>query len=216
MGPRPLTEEARMADIAIQIDTTADPAAAYTALTTTEGVAGWGTTRNQTSGAVGEVDRMWFPDAPMAWELRVDEAVPGKVLAPPSARGPPPWLGAHAPLALSAAPPCPRTCGGGPPQWIGTDVRFALEPAPQGGTRILLDHTGFAQVDEMFRIVTLGWSQMLLQLKQYLDSGQPAPFFSFLPHHSAAVWVAARVGWPGGITPPGSPRTERDSLPSLR
>jgi Activator of Hsp90 ATPase homolog 1-like protein len=116
-------------------------------------VAGWWTTRNQTSGTVGEVDQMWFPDAPMAWELRVDEAVPGKVLA--------------------------RHCVGGPPQWIGTDVRFALEPAPQGGTRILLDHTGFAQVDEMFRIVTLGWAQMLLHLKQYLDSGQPAPFFSF-------------------------------------
>jgi uncharacterized protein YndB with AHSA1/START domain len=142
-----------MADIAIQIDTTADPAATYTALTTTDGVAGWWTTRNQTSGTVGEVDQMWFPDAPMAWELRVDEAVPGKVLA--------------------------RHCVGGPPQWIGTDVRFALEPAPQGGTRILLDHTGFPQVDEMFRIVTLGWAQMLLHLKQYLDSGQPTPFFSY-------------------------------------
>ena len=142
-----------MADIAIQIDTTADPAATYAALTTTDGVAGWWTTRNQTSGTVGEVDQMWFPDAPMAWELRVDEAVPGKVLA--------------------------RHCIDGPPQWIGTDVRFALEPAPQGGTRILLDHTGFAQVDEMFRIVTLGWAQMLLHLKQYLDSGQPTPFFSY-------------------------------------
>ena len=142
-----------MADIAIQIDTAADPAATWTALTTTEGVAGWWTTRNQTSGTVGEVDRMWFPDAPMAWELRVDEAVPGKVLA--------------------------RHCVGGPPQWIGTDVRFGLEPAPQEGTRILLDHTGFAKVDEMFRIVTLGWAQMLLRLKQYLDSGRPAPFFRF-------------------------------------
>ena len=142
-----------MADIAIQIDTTADPAATYTALTTTDGVAGWWTTRNQTSGTVGEVDQMWFPDAPMAWELRVDEAVPGKVLA--------------------------RHCVGGPPQWIGTDVRFALEPAPQGGTKILLDHTGFAGVDEMFRIVTLGWAQMLLRLRQYLDNGRPAPFFSF-------------------------------------
>jgi hypothetical protein len=78
-----------MADIAIQIDTTADPAAAYAALTTTDGVAGWWTTRNQTSGTVGEVDRMWFPDAPMAWELRVDEAVPGKVLARHCVGGPP-------------------------------------------------------------------------------------------------------------------------------
>jgi len=92
-----------MADIAILIDTTADPAATYTALTTTDGVAGWWTTRNQTSGTVGEVDQMWFPDAPMAWELRVDEAVPGKVLA--------------------------HHCVGGPPQWIGTNVRFA----PRGG-----------------------------------------------------------------------------------
>ena len=25
----------------------------------------------------------------------------------------------------------------------------------------------------------LGWAQMLLKLKQYLDSGQPGPFFSF-------------------------------------
>jgi hypothetical protein len=77
-----------MADIAIQIDTTADPAATYTALTTTDGVAGWWTTRNQTSGTVGEVDQMWFPDAPMAWELRVDEAVPGKVLGRHCVGGP--------------------------------------------------------------------------------------------------------------------------------
>jgi len=142
-----------MADIATQIDTTADAAAVYTALTTTDGVAGWWTTRNQTTGTAGAVDRMWFPDAPIAWELQTEEAVPGKLLA--------------------------RRCVGGPPQWIGTDVRFTLEPAPEGGTRVLLDHTGFAQVDEMFRIVTLGWAQMLLRLKQYLDSGQPAPFFRF-------------------------------------
>src|SRR4029453_13126008 len=107
-----------MPDIAIQIDTTADPAAAYTALTTTGGVAGWWTTRNQTSGTVGEVDKMWFPDAPMAWELRVDEAVPGKVLA--------------------------RHCVGGPPQWIRTPVRFVPQTAPHGGTSALPDHTSVA------------------------------------------------------------------------
>jgi hypothetical protein len=55
-----------MHDIATQIDTTADAAAAYTALTTTtDGVAGWWTTRNQTTGTLGAVDRMWFPDAPI-------------------------------------------------------------------------------------------------------------------------------------------------------
>jgi hypothetical protein len=76
------------------------------------------------------------------------EAVPGKLLA--------------------------RHCVGGPPPWIGTDVRFTLEPAPDGGTLVVFDHTGFAEVDEMFRRVTLGWSQMLLQLKRYTESGKPA------------------------------------------
>jgi uncharacterized protein YndB with AHSA1/START domain len=142
-----------MPDIATLIDVTADPSAVYRALTTTDGVAGWWTTRNQTQGTVGQVDQMWFPDAPIPWELRVDEAVPGKLLA--------------------------RHCVGGPPPWIGTDVRFALEPAPEGGTRVVFDHTGFAQVDEMFRRVTMGWSQMLLQLKQYAESGRPAPYFDF-------------------------------------
>jgi uncharacterized protein YndB with AHSA1/START domain len=142
-----------MADIAMQIGVAGDPAAVYSALTTSEGVAGWWTTRNQTSGEVGSVDRMWFPEMPMAWELRVDEAVPGKLLT--------------------------RHCVGGPPQWIGTDVRMTLEAAPEGGTRLLFDHTGFAQVDEMFRMVTLGWAQMLLRLKQSVESGEPVPFFDF-------------------------------------
>jgi uncharacterized protein YndB with AHSA1/START domain len=142
-----------MPDIAMQIDVSADPATVYRALTTTDGVAGWWTTRNQTTGTVGETDRMWFPDAPMAWELRVDEAVPGKLLA--------------------------RHCVGGPPAWVGTDVRFTLEAVPDGGTRIVFDHTGFPAADEMFRIVTLGWAQMLLQLKRHTETGDPAPYFDF-------------------------------------
>jgi hypothetical protein len=38
-------------------------------------------------------------------------------------------------------------------------------------------HTEFAAKDEMFRNVTLGWAQMLLRLKQYLESGTPNPYF---------------------------------------
>lgn len=43
---------------------------------------------------------------------------------------------------------------------------------------IRLDHTGFAGVDDLFRIVTVGWAQMLLSLKEYLESGQRKPFFT--------------------------------------
>lgn len=142
-----------MPDIAMQIDVASSAEAAYRALTTTEGVAGWWTDRNETSGIAGQVDRFHFPGVPVSWDMRVEQAEPAKLLA---------W---H--------------CVGGPPQWVGTDVRWTLQPASDGpdGTLIVLDHTGFTEIDPMFRIVTLGWAQMLLRLRDYLQTGTSAPFF---------------------------------------
>jgi uncharacterized protein YndB with AHSA1/START domain len=143
-----------MADIATLIDLRADATAVYRALTTTEGVAGWWTTRNTTTDQAGAVNEYRFPGMPTAYEMRVDEAVAGKRVS---------W---H--------------CVGGPPQWIGTDVRFTLEAAPDGaGTRVIFDHTGFPAVDEMFRAVTMGWVQMLLRLRDYVDNGTAVPYFDF-------------------------------------
>jgi hypothetical protein len=34
-------------------------------------------------------------------------------------------------------------------------------------------------VDDMFRIVTVGWAQILLSLKAYLETGVRKPFFDF-------------------------------------
>jgi uncharacterized protein YndB with AHSA1/START domain len=142
-----------MYDIAMQLDLAAEPATVYRALSTTDGVAGWWTTQNETEGRVGGVDHYRFPDAPVSWDMRVDSAEPEK------------QLGWH--------------CVGGPPQWVGTDVRWTLEPGPDAGTRLVFDHAGFAAKDEMFRVVTLGWAQMLLRLKEYAETGRPVPFFDF-------------------------------------
>ena len=140
-----------MPDIAMQIDVAADATTVYRALTTVDGIAGWWNTKNETSGNVGDLNRYWFPDAPMSWDMRVVETIDGNL------------VGWH--------------CEGGPPPWIGTDVRWTLEPAPEAGTRIVFDHRGFGAVDEKFRVVTLGWAQMLLRLKEYADTGKPVPFF---------------------------------------
>jgi hypothetical protein len=43
---------------------------------------------------------------------------------------------------------------------------------------VRLDHAGFASVDDMFRTVTVGWPQMLLSLKAYVETGAQAPFFN--------------------------------------
>jgi len=139
-----------MADIAMQVEVAAAPGDAYQALTTTDGVAGWWTTRNETSGVVGKVNRYWFPDAPMSWDLEVAEARPGEVLR---------WR-----------------CVGGPPEWIGTQVQWTLRPSEKG-TVVLLDHTGFEEVGTMYRNVTFGWAQMLDRLQRYLATGTPAPYF---------------------------------------
>jgi hypothetical protein len=39
----------------------------------------------------------------------------------------------------------------------------------------VFDHTGFAGKEGMFRVVTLGWAQMLQRLKEYAQSGTPTP-----------------------------------------
>ena len=57
-----------------------------------------------------------------------------------------------------------------------------VDPGSAGddsGTVIRFDHTGFPAVDDMFRIVTVGWAQMLLSLKTYLETGVRKPFFDF-------------------------------------
>jgi len=141
-----------MADIAMQIDIAAPRSAVYEALTTTAGVAGWWTTKNETTGTVGDVNTYWFPGAPMSYDLRVAEARDGELVR---------WQ-----------------CVAGPPEWVGTTVRWTLSSPSEGATLLLLDHEGFPAVDPMYRMVTLGWAQMVMHLKRYLETGEPTPFFT--------------------------------------
>lgn len=136
----------------IQLDGV-DAAAAYAALTTQDGITGWWTSRAEVLGAdVGDELKMRFPDAPMTWDMRVAVAdEPARVE----------W-----------------DCFGGPPGWPGTRVVWGVEKTDAGAV-VRLDHAGFPEVDDMFRIVTVGWAQMLLSLKAYLESGRRQPFFDF-------------------------------------
>jgi uncharacterized protein YndB with AHSA1/START domain len=131
----------------------ADAASAYTALTTQDGITGWWTSRATVDGdGTGDRLSMSFPDAPVTWDMRV--------------------VTADRPATVE------WDCTGGPPGWSETRVRWGLEPT-DGGTVVRLDHVGFPAVDDMFRIVTVGWAQMLLSLKAYLETGVRKPFFDF-------------------------------------
>ena len=131
----------------------ADAASAYTALTTRDGITGWWTSRAEVAGdRVGDLLSMSFPDAPVSWDMRVSTADRPATVE---------W-----------------DCTGGPPGWTQTRLRWNVEQT-DGGTIVRLDHVGFPAVDDVFRIVTVGWAQMLLSLKAYLQTGVRKPFFDF-------------------------------------
>jgi uncharacterized protein YndB with AHSA1/START domain len=142
--------------ILMQFDVAANQRATWDALTTHEGITSWWSTRAEVPTGPGAVLRLSFPDAPITWDLRVDEAEEPQRLR---------W---H--------------CVGGPPQWVDTDIAFALSPASDGdgdGVTVYFDHVGWRETDQMFRIVTFGWGQVLARLKAFLDSGKPVPYFDF-------------------------------------
>ncbi len=142
-----------MADVLTQFDVNAPPEKVWQALTTPEGIRGWWTTHADMADGRGPVLELRFPDAPVSWELRIDEAEENEQLR---------W---H--------------CVGGPPAWIDTDVVFRLESAPNGKTRVVFDHVGWKDAEEMVRIVTFGWVQMFLRLQAFAETGEPQPFFDF-------------------------------------
>src|SRR5918912_3321369 len=91
----------------VQIDAV-DATTAYEALTTTDGITGWWTSRARGSGtAVGDRLSMSFPDAPVTWDMTVAVA--------------------DRPVRVE------WDCTGGPPGWPGTRVVWAVEPIEAGG-----------------------------------------------------------------------------------
>jgi uncharacterized protein YndB with AHSA1/START domain len=142
-----------MSEIITQFDVEAPPATVWAALTTAEGIRGWWTTQAEIVSGEHTVVQVRFPDAPMSWDFRVDEALKAE------------RLGWH--------------CVGGPPPWIGTDILFRIGDAPEGGTRVVFDHAGWTDAEEMVRVVTFGWVEMFQRLKAYAASGQPQPYFDF-------------------------------------
>jgi uncharacterized protein YndB with AHSA1/START domain len=142
-----------MADMHMQYAIAADQKTVYDAITTRAGLASWWTTRVEVPETVGGVVKASFPDMPMTWDLEILELIePTRVV----------WR------AIA-----------GPPHWAGTTIVFELSQGEDGGSVLRFDHLGFSEVNDMFRIVTVGWAQVLGHLKVYAETGTPTPFFDF-------------------------------------
>jgi uncharacterized protein YndB with AHSA1/START domain len=87
-----------MVDILHRVGIKSSPSEVYTALTTTEGLAGWWTTDTQ-----GEGDILRFRFAAGGFDMKVLELDPGKRVLWEVADGPAEWIGTHVAWDLAQA-----------------------------------------------------------------------------------------------------------------
>lgn len=136
-------------DIVFRFDVGAMPEQVLEAVKTSDGIKGFWTSRADVPSEVGETLELEFPVAPQPFDLRLEQSDDRTVV----------W----------------RT-ESFPPHWVGTTVRWDVDPHDDGST-VTFRHAGFPDDDETGR-VAYTWGQIMVQLKEYAETGQPAPVFA--------------------------------------
>ena len=138
-----------MTDLLFRFDVDASPERVLEAVKTSDGIKGFWTSRAEVPSGVGGTLKLEFPVAPMPFDLRLEQSDERTVV----------W----------------RT-ESFPPHWVGTTVRWDVEPR-DGGATVTFHHDGFPDDDEVGR-VAYTWGQIMVQLKQYAETGRPEPVFA--------------------------------------
>jgi uncharacterized protein YndB with AHSA1/START domain len=140
-------------EMVFQLDVAADRRTVHDALTTEAGINGWWTDRAVVPTTVGSTLEVTFPGMPMPFDLELVASDADRVE----------WLSKAF-----------------PPPWAGTRMVWRLEDNPEahGGTRIHMRHVDWTPDNPMLGIVTVGWGQIFANLKAYVESGKPQPFFT--------------------------------------
>jgi hypothetical protein len=123
------------------------PDAAYNALTTIEGLAGWWTTDTTGDSGVGDVIRFRFGPRG-GFDMKVVGLDPGKRVL---------WEVVD-----------------GPEEWVGTTVSFDLKQEDDF-TILLFKHGGWREPVEFMSHCSTKWAAFLLSLKSLVESGAAAP-----------------------------------------
>ena len=141
-----------MAEAVLLVDIAADKASIRAALSTQEGITSWWTTDANVSGGVGGRMALGFPEAPMPFDLRVDEVGDDRVR----------WT----------------SVGSFPPHWEGTEVVWTIDDHPSGsGSQVFFEHRGFATADPMLGHTAYTWALLMGHLASYAQTGVADPFF---------------------------------------
>lgn len=138
-----------MADVLFRFDVDATPETVLAALTTSDGIKGFWTSRADVPADLGAMLTVEFAIAPLPFDLRLEQSDAQTVV----------W----------------RT-ETFPPHWVGSKIRWDVE-AREGGSTISFRHSGLSDDDEAGQ-VAFTWGQVMVKLKQYAESGIPDPVFS--------------------------------------
>ncbi|MFG2819350.1 SRPBCC domain-containing protein [Kitasatospora sp. NPDC048365] len=140
-----------MPEIALQIDIAASRSRLLAALDTHDGLTAWWTTGVSRDGD----DLLFeFPDTPEPFRLRRDRADEDRVA----------WT----------------SVGAFPPDWLDTTVTWDLfdHPDDPHRTRLLFRHLGWRPDTERTVPMVAGtWAELLVRLKDYVQSGKVQPYF---------------------------------------
>lgn len=138
-----------MPDVLFRFDVDTDPQTVLDAITTTEGIKGFWTSRADVPTTVGATLELGFAVAPAPFDLRLVQSDDRTVV----------W----------------RT-ETFPPHWVGTSVRWDVDPREDGAT-VTFRHAGFADEHEAAQ-VAYTWGQIMVKLKQFAETGRPEPVFA--------------------------------------
>lgn len=138
-----------MTDVLFRFDVAAAPEAVLDALKTTAGIKSFWTSRAEVPAEVGETLELGFPQAPLPFDLRLDQSDPRTVV----------WR------AQSF-----------PPHWVGTTIRWEVDSSDAGSV-VGFRHDGFADDEEAGR-VAYTWGQIMVRLKEYAETGKRDPVFA--------------------------------------
>ncbi|MFK4085616.1 SRPBCC domain-containing protein [Kribbella sp. NPDC020789] len=138
-----------MVDILHRVGVVASVDDVYKALDTIDGLAAWWTEDTKGDTAVDGVVQFRFGEVG-GFDMKVLEAVPGKLVR---------WEVVD-----------------GPPEWIGTHVRFDLSQDGEFAI-IMFRHEGWAETVPFMYHCSTKWATFLLSLKALVETGkgEPAP-----------------------------------------
>jgi hypothetical protein len=136
-------------DVLFRFDVDAPPDTLLQAVTTGEGIRSFWTSRAEVPAVVGETLKLEFAQAPLPFDLRLDQSDERTVV----------WRA--------------QTF---PPHWAGTTIRWDVE-AREDGSTVAFRHAGFADDDDAGR-VAYTWGEVMARLKQYAETGRAEPVFT--------------------------------------